>query len=284
MPINTGITTNKNLLGCDVFILGYFFMWHALKTLREPRSRARTRELVLCGVFLFMVWWLFSCVESKTSLMSMLIAVSILIFAGFRWLDKRMIGFYLLLIGLGLIMAETFFGIYEVTLRLLGRSATLTDRTLLWADLLRADINPLFGAGFESFWLGPRLQHYWKRWTFMPNQAHNGYLETYLTLGLIGLGLLIVLLLATYAKAQRSLVTNFEWGRFRLGFLFGLIAFNWTEAAFKTTHFVFLLFYMIALDYPSVWRRTTRAAPRPGGEPAAGRMRKEALVGSGARL
>ena len=48
--------------------------------------------------------------------------------------------------------------------------------------------NALVGAGFESFWLGPRLS---KVMTAFPNlhvnEAHNGYIEVYLNLGVIGL-------------------------------------------------------------------------------------------------
>jgi O-antigen ligase len=126
----------------------------------------------------------------------------------------------------------------------------LTDRTLLWRDLLREPINPLLGAGFESFWLGERIREIWLKWTFGPNQAHNGYLETYLNIGLIGLFMLIGLLVATYAKARRDLIQDFEWGRFRLGFLAASILYNWTEAAFKTVGFLFFLFYIIAIDLP----------------------------------
>jgi len=44
-------------------------------------------------------------------------------------------------------------------------------------------VNPWIGAGFESFWLGPRLNKLWAQYNFMPNQAHNGYIEIYLNLG-----------------------------------------------------------------------------------------------------
>ena len=86
------------------------------------------------------------------------------------------------------------------------------------------------------------------RW-WAPNQAHNGYLETYLNLGLVGLFLLIGLLIATFWKARQELFTNFQFGRFRLGFLIAVIAYNWTEAAFKNISAIWFVFYIIALDY-----------------------------------
>jgi hypothetical protein len=61
--------------------------------------------------------------------------------------------------------------------------------------------------------------------------------------------MLLGLLVATYRKASRDLLRNFEMGRFRLGFLAALIVYNWTKAGFKTTGFVFFAFYLIAIDY-----------------------------------
>ena len=52
-----------------------------------------------------------------------------------------------------------------------------------------------------------------------PNEAHNGYLEIYLTLGLIGLFILAGILIHTFRKIRFELFRNFEWGRYRLGFL-----------------------------------------------------------------
>ena len=86
------------------------------------------------------------------------------------------------------------------------------------------------------------------RW--QPNEAHNGYLETYLTLGLVGLFLLIGLLFATFFKIRRNLLRNLEWGRFQFGFLIATVAYNWTESGFKTLHPVWFVFFLIAIDYP----------------------------------
>ena len=81
------------------------------------------------------------------------------------------------------------------------------------------------------------------------NQAHNGYLETYLTLGLIGLFVLVGWIIATFRKIRLELLRNFEFGRFRLGFLMAVIAYNWTEAAFKNISVIWFVFCLIALDY-----------------------------------
>src|SRR5262249_2115901 len=81
-------------------------------------------------------------------------------------------------------------------------------------------------------------------------EAHNGYLETYLNLGLIGLFILISVIVTTYRKTRLEFLTNFEWGRFRLTLLAALLLYNWTEAAFKLLNPLWFIFYIIALECP----------------------------------
>jgi exopolysaccharide production protein ExoQ len=247
--VNTGITTNKNALGADCLILGFFFIWYLLQTWAMEKGKPRRNELFLTGGFLMAIWWLLSMAHSSTSLVSLLVGVLLVTILGLRFVDKRFIGTYLVISVLVLVAAEWAFGIYANALQLLGKDATLTERTVLWRDLLSVKVNPLFGTGFESFWLGERFRKLAESRWWQPNQAHNGYLETYLNLGLVGLFLLIGLLIATFWKGRRELLTNFQFGRFRLGFLVAVIAYNWTEASFKALHPVWFVFYIIALDY-----------------------------------
>jgi exopolysaccharide production protein ExoQ len=247
--VNTGITTNKNALGGDCLILGFFFFWYLLQTWSRERGKPRRNELLLTGGFLLAIWWLLSMAHSSTSLVSLFVSVVMVAILGWRFFDKRFIGTYLIIGVLVLLAAEWAFGIYAHAIQLLGKDATLTDRTLLWSELLKVKINPLFGAGFESFWLGDRFRNFADSRWWQPNQAHNGYLETYLNLGLVGLILLIVLLIATFWKGRRQLFTNFQFGRFRLGFLAAVVAYNWTEASFKNISAIWFVFCIIALDY-----------------------------------
>jgi O-antigen ligase len=181
------------------------------------------------------------------------------LFVGIRFINKNFIGTYMLA---GLVLfgaAEMLFGISEEVSETMGRGSEMSGRTGLWTALLGLHTNPIFGTGFESFWLGEWVNQLEGVFYFIPSEAHNGYLETYLNLGLIGLFLLIALLVATFWKIRLELFQNFEWGRYRLGFLAATVLYNWTEAAFNTSNPVFFAFYLIAIDYP----RTHLATPQP---------------------
>jgi O-antigen ligase len=247
---NIGIAPGKNALGVDCLLVGLFFFWHLLKSRRAEKSKTRRDELVLAGGFLAMVWWLLLKAHSSTSLGSLVLGILAIVLLGLRSVNKKSIGMYVLAGIVILLVAEATFGISSILIQSLGRDPTLTGRTELWRELLAFRTNPIFGVGFESFWLGERLEvlkseHWWG-----PTEAHNGYLEIYLALGSIGLFLLVLLFIATFRKIRLELLRNFEWGRFCFGFLVAIISYNWTESSFKSLHPLWFVFYIIYLDYP----------------------------------
>jgi exopolysaccharide production protein ExoQ len=251
MAVNVGVTTNKNELGWLCFVLGLFFFWNLLQAWRIENPRSRW-ELFLSFGFLGMIWWLLTMAHSATSLVSLSIGALVVLFVGFRLVDKQFIGTYVLTAIILCVAAELVFGASDQIVSALGKDPTLSDRTEVWQDVLKVPINPFLGAGFETFWLGERREKLWEKWWWHPNEAHNGYLEVYLNLGLVGLTILAGLLIGTFWKIRRQLSTNMEWGRLRLGFLLAVIVFNWTEATFKALHPVWFAFYIIAVDYPSM--------------------------------
>jgi O-antigen ligase len=248
--VNCGINTNKNELGWMCMILGFFFFWYLLQILKTKKNKARRNELLLVAAFIYMIWWLQLKASCATSLFSLLLGVLIVMLLGLRVVNKRLIGLYVLLAVFALLMAELTFGIFGHLVDLSGHETTVTGRAELWRELLAMHTNPIFGVGFESFWLGDRLKQLWAEHWWHPTEAHNGYLETYLNLGLVGLFMLTALIIATARKACRELLSDFEWARFRLGFLASVVAFNWTEASFKGLCPVWFAFYIIAMDYP----------------------------------
>jgi exopolysaccharide production protein ExoQ len=278
MAVNIGVANSKNELGDTCMIFGLFFFWNTLEALQMKDRKARRAELIVSLGLIVAIGWLLHMSSSATSFVCAAIGMIMVWVVGLRLINKRLIGTYLMVGILLLAAAESIFGIYSSMLNLLGRDATLTGRTEVWHDALKLQPDPLLGAGFESFWLGPRLETLWEKWWWHPNQAHNGYIETYLNLGWLGVLLLAGMLIGTFAKISRALLTDFEFARLRLGFLITILAYNFTEAAFKNIHPLWTVFYLIAADYPRVRSlRTIEVRPGAGGR---GQLSRRAPVPS----
>jgi O-antigen ligase len=131
----------------------------------------------------------------------------------------------------------------------LGRDMTLTGRTDIWKYVLAEDINPLLGTGFYSFWLGDRGDRLSETAGFPLNEAHNGYLETYLNSGLIGLALLIFLLISMTKSVQRQLVTRPETAVVRLAFLISIIIYNFTESTFNRLDIIWFALLLVLTEH-----------------------------------
>jgi len=222
----------------------------------------------LIAGFLIGILYLLRLSHSATSTICLFAAILIVLFVGIGPTIKNFIGTYVLAVVVLLVAAELAFGISGRLSESLGRGTDLTGRTELWEHCLQFQDSPILGAGFESFFLGDRrdkIAAFYRKWR--PGGAHNGYLSIYLNLGLIGLSLLIVLLIATFWKIRLELFRNFQWGRFRLGFLVAVALRALTEETFATYGPLWFVFYIIALDYPRTYLTT--------GDPSVGGSRSE---------
>jgi exopolysaccharide production protein ExoQ len=248
---NNGIAGNKNLLGKLLFISAVFYFWYFPKVWRWEKNKERRNELILIGLFGYLITWLMHLSQSSTALVASLIAGVLIIIFNFPRVNPKYISGYLVAVVLFFVVGEGVFGLYTGLLELLGRNPTLTGRTVIWQILLQFKINPILGSGFESFWMGDHLNpNNWPGWSFVPNEAHNCYLETYLNLGLVGLFLMVVWMFIAYSRARRDLINGSDWGRLRLGVIVALFVYNWTEVNLRGLDPLCFLFFLIAMDYP----------------------------------
>jgi exopolysaccharide production protein ExoQ len=252
LAVNTGISLSKNTLGCGCMVLGLFFVWLFMSVWRTEKSRARRDELRLLGLLLFMDAYLLRKSHDATATLCLLMAITVILLTGRRWLNKKLIGVYVATALVSLVVAELAFGLLERVGELTGHESTLMGRMELWRQCLAVDTNPIFGTGFEAFWLGDRLHLLKEGRPWQPNEAHNGYLETYLNLGIVGLLMLFGLITAAFRKIRVELFQNPGWGRFQLGFLIALIFYNLTEATFKGLSLTWFVFFLVAVKYPGV--------------------------------
>ena len=267
----TGVTTNKNMLGYLLLVFGLLFLCTLFTRDRATARTTRRGDVALSVLFLGMIAWLCQLANSQTSLVALCAAGLVVLSLGSTVVRKYVGGVALvaLVVGVGLQWA---FDITGSVLRSIGRDATLTGRTEVWDAVIALAPHPFVGAGFQSFWLGDRLQAMWAKFpVFRPNQAHNGYIEIYLNLGLIGLVIFGALLVAFYRTIRRKLdqavaamptsASDLILAKFGIGYFAAYLLYNVTEAIFQPLNFLFIVLLVLGIRYP------LRATPRPVASP-----------------
>jgi O-antigen ligase len=245
-----GVSGDKNMLGGMCLIMGLGLVWRFIDTLGETGPLGRRHRLAI-GMALAMNLWLFQLANSATSLgCFMLGATLIVILSLFRRARPAIVHRIVSGIAVAACVVYLFPDVFAYLVGSMGRNTTLTGRTDLWNDLLQMDTHPLLGAGFESFFLGDRLEFLWSKYWWHPNEAHNGFLETYLTLGSLGLCLLALLTATGYRNALNAYRSDPSSGSLRVAFLVIASIYNITEAAFKVMHPVWILFLFAATAVP----------------------------------
>jgi exopolysaccharide production protein ExoQ len=201
-----------------------------------------------------MALWLLIKSDSMTSLSCFLLAVGMMAANTFlRAARKPKVVHLMVAVVLLACFSPLFLDLGSGVLEALGRDPTLTGRTEIWEHVLNVPVNPVLGTGFESFWLGKRLETLWA----IPgmnqiNEAHNGYLEVYLNLGWIGVLLIGLIMIAGYRNILRLLSRDAEAGRLRLAYFVVAVAYNFTEAAIRTADLVWIAFLLSMIVLPRI--------------------------------
>lgn len=255
-PLYTGVTQQKNELGLLCLICGLTLAWMAVGRGEPERRRDPLTWSILAGLTAWLLW----LSNSQTALLCLIVGVSMLL--ALPWIRLRInLGTWVLsglaLASLGA-MAQSQWDIPAELLGLMGRDSTLTQRTALWDLLLKFDTSPWWGEGYMGFWSGWRLQTIWQAVGVGVNQAHNGYLEQYLNLGIVGVGLLMILLLGAIKRNWQLMKTQSAWGGFLLTVVVVAMLYNISEATFYGLNILWVML-LLAVLHPC-----TQAMAPPG--------------------
>jgi exopolysaccharide production protein ExoQ len=256
----TGVTTNKNTLGYLLLVCGLYFIC-VLMTRRSDTDVAlkmrRRADTVIAATFLLMVVYLFQMADSVTPLLALFVASGVVAGLALQGVSRH----FGLLASATLVLAAVFqllFGAADFVIEIAGREATtFTGRTDIWGPVLAMTTNPLLGAGFQSFWLGDRLYKMWALFpVFRPNQAHNGYIEIYINLGLVGLVIVSGVIVSTYRAARHRLATvtdasgaQFDevvFAKFGMSYLMAFLLYNVTEATLQPLNVLFVVLLLVS--------------------------------------
>ena len=247
-PAYCGVATFKNELGCILFICGCFLVQEYIDARSDQNVQRNKIDRWNRVLLILMVVWLLHMAHSSTALVCLIIGTGILLVMQFSWGRRQVeyLGSYSLAVGLmaGILMSTP--GLLGDGLKILGRDSTLTGRTDIWADVLGEPINPLIGTGYQSFWLGPATDR------LHLTQAHNGYLETYLNGGLIGLGILLAFLLSAARRIKRRVQKGGPNGALLLCFFVTGFCYNFTEAMFSGLSLVWFVLLIVTVEWQDI--------------------------------
>ncbi len=185
---------------------------------------------------------------SKTALLAMTVGLGIMgaavlmrrgprLAIGIIWLSVTTVA--------ATIVALTLFP--EQVFALLGRDASLTGRTDIWAALLEAiNVRPWTGYGYGVFWQENSEPAYWIRravnWT--APSAHNGWLEVCIAIGIGGVVLVALDLFTSLVRSAFAFRAGWG-GIFCAGFLLQYVLFSASESMILQQNTYLWLVYVI---------------------------------------
>jgi O-antigen ligase len=249
-----GVTMGKNMLGGVCMVVGIGLLWRFRRVYNDREDPRRRGKLVALGTVLGMILWLLWMGNSMTSICVLAMASALMLLSGRPVFRRHPVLVHLLVL---VILGGTVYALFiqPTLVENLGRDPTLTGRTEIWKAILSVPVNRLVGAGYESFWLGPRLEQIFAHFPDMLiTEAHNGYLEMLLNLGWIGVSLLAVIMISGYRAASAAFREDPDMGGLYLAWLVAAAIRGETEAAFRmlSNGWIFLLLAVMAASQASI--------------------------------
>lgn len=256
-----GAATSKNMLGSICMISGIYLFWDTVTRWSARKERKTKWVIRLNLVFLLMTLWMLNLSQSATSEVCLVLGCVVILLFHSAW-GRRHLALLRILVPVTFclyVILAFGFNLNGAMVSKLGRDPTLTDRTVIWRAVLNQHTNPVVGTGYESFWLGPRLEGVWQ-YMYGINEAHNGYLDMYVNLGVIGVLLLVTLLIACYQTIGKQFTSSFAMASLGMAIWAVTLFYNVTEAAFKGG----MLWLVLMITGTAIPQRVEHPVPERG--------------------
>jgi exopolysaccharide production protein ExoQ len=241
----SGVGGNKNALGMFCIVSALIFLWDLMQGWRRRSGFFRSPDTWSAALMLFLTVYLVRISASSTAIFCIIVGALVLAATSLPKLKEnpRAVAYQVVGASAAAGIAQAIFDIKALIIRALGRSPSLTDRTTVWQTVLGMVNNPLLGTGYESFWTTARTAAVWQT-GHGAIQAHNGYIDTYINLGIIGVAFFAALLVRCFLIVVRDMAFDFSFNQLRLSFLVVFGLYNYTEAAFPRTGLLLVLFFL----------------------------------------
>ena len=244
-----GVFTHKNNLG-EAMAMGF-----ALSALLLKRRERRLRSLVgliACGALLTLSSSRASWVAAAVGILAIQ-ATSVLSLT--FWVR---IPVMVTLTTLAVVGGTGIWLNIERLLELVGRDLTLTGRTVLWASAIVAGLDrPWLGHGYRAFWLGDSggvagLGSDASAFAMRIDHGHNGFLDIWLELGVVGFTLFIAMF-AAYAWRSVALarITDAPEGRWPLVLFVLLLPVSFATTVILDRNNYYWIIFVATLLYAS---------------------------------
>jgi exopolysaccharide production protein ExoQ len=251
---NTGLTSDKNMLGVITFVLSLGALWRVLDLLwSDDTPTHRGRHLLAQGTLLAFGISLLISANSVTSLVSFVLGAGLMLTTRLQFMQRKPAAVHILVLLLVVsASALILFGGRASVASALGRNANLA-RMDIWEAIIPMAPNALIGAGFESFWLGTRVERLAQLFPNLGlNEAHDGYIEVYLELGWVGLSLIALLWIDAYRRAVKAFRLEPAIGGLLLAYILTAVTYNVTEAGFRMLDPLWIFFLLAVVESSSI--------------------------------
>lgn len=256
---NTGAATDKNMLGVITFVVLVGVVWSFLSLLQSgEKSPHRRRQLLAQGTLLVIGVSLLFTSNSVTSTVCFFMGAGLMLATSMQFLRRNKAAIHVLVVLLAMTASTVMLlGGKANVIHALGRNTTLSGRTEIWRTLIPMAPNPLVGAGFESFWLSPQVHQ--RIAIAIPGlpltEAHDGYVETYLQLGFVGLCLIAFLLIDGYRRSVKAFRRDPQLGGLLIAYVLTAMVYSVTEAGFRMMDPIWIFFLLASVEASAIAAR-----------------------------
>jgi exopolysaccharide production protein ExoQ len=265
-----GLFYHKNQLG-EAMLQG-ILIFVAL-AISEKSRRRRLIELGLAAMATLVL------IMSRSATAVVTLGIFLLILLALR--VPRLAGYVLAVLFVAVLLTVVgILGHSFCVLSLIGRECTITGRTEIWALVWSAVMErPWIGYGFGAFWVGESELGNAIRaklgWSETITEAHNAWLDTWLSIGAVGVGLAILTLSAISLKVLRRANARKDsaidaWTVWSVGFVMSVWVYSLTEGLFPSYNtLTWVLFIVLAVKAEYFGRCGSELARLGGGGSAA---------------
>ena len=263
-----GIFSAKNYLG-DLAVF-FLTMAVAYRGRTSFLRSVRASQIVFCLVAIA-----FSRAATAYLLTAIYVVYFVIMKTLHRFRKKDYFVVCVLLLGVLSVVTVMIVATPDLLFSLLGKDSTLTGRTGIWSAAIDSiSRRPLFGYGYQAFWLGLEGESYRVilAVSWLLAQAQNGFLDVTLEMGAAGLAIVLLVFGFAFRDAGVCLFRSRDHAQLRavewyLAVVILTLICNFVESfLFEPKHLGSMIFVIACVGLKQEWLRLRASASAPAPE------------------